>query len=64
MNLTDEKSDTGPWSSLLDPEERKEAWDRGHSVDAKKMTEALGFIDMKQICYCLASALMRHIEFG
>jgi len=28
------------------------------------MTEALGFIDMKQICYCLAHALMKHIEFG
>jgi len=48
----------------LEPEEKKEAWDRGHSVDAKKITEALGFIDMKQICYCLAHALMKHISFG
>ena len=36
-----------PWTSLIDPEERSEAWNRGYSVDAKKMTEALGFIDMK-----------------
>lgn len=28
------------------------------------MTEALGFLDMKQICYCLAHAVMKHIEFG
>jgi len=33
-------------------------------MDSKKVTEALGFIDMKQICYCLAHALMKHIEFG
>ena len=28
------------------------------------MTEALGFLDMKQICYCLAHAIMKHVEFG
>jgi hypothetical protein len=33
-------------------------------MDSKKVTEALGFLDMKQICYCLAHALMKHIEFG
>jgi len=33
-------------------------------MDSKKITEALGFLDLKQICYCLAHALMRHIEFG
>jgi hypothetical protein len=33
-------------------------------MDAKKVTETLGFVDMKQICYCLAHALNKHIEFG
>ena len=32
-------------------------------MDSKKVTEALGFLDMKQICYCLAHALMKHVEF-
>lgn len=53
-----------PWSQLIDKEERDLAFNAGHSLDAKKMTEALGFLDMKQICYCLAHAIMKHIEFG
>lgn len=28
------------------------------------MTEALGFLDMKQICYCLAHCILKHIDFG
>ena len=36
----------------------------GHSLDAKQVTSALGYLDLKQICYCLARALMRHIEFS
>lgn len=28
------------------------------------MTSALGYLDLKQICYCLANALMRHIDFS
>ena len=36
----------------------------GHSLDAKKVTSALGYLDLKQICFCLANALMRHIEFS
>lgn len=36
-----------PWSSLIDKEERDEAFNAGHSLDAKKVTEALGFLDMK-----------------
>ena len=39
-------------------------WNTGYSLNAKKVTETLGFVDMKQICYCLAHAIMRHIEFS
>lgn len=39
-------------------------WNTGYSMNSKKVTEALGFVDMKQICYCLAHAIMKHIEFG
>lgn len=53
-----------PWSSLIDKEERDQAWNAGHSMDAKKVTSALGYLDLKQICYCLAQALMKHIEFS
>ena len=36
----------------------------GASLDSKKVTSALGYLDLKQICYCLAQALMKHIEFS
>jgi hypothetical protein len=49
---------------MIDKIDRDKAWNSGHSMDSKKVTEALGFLDMKQICYCLAHALMKHIEFG
>jgi hypothetical protein len=39
-------------------------WNTGYSLNSKKVTETLGFLDMKQICYCLAGALIKHIEFG
>ena len=58
------KEELKPWSELLTKEERKDLLDAGHSIDAKKVTETLGFLDMKQICYCLAHALMKHIDFG
>lgn len=58
------KQSERPWSSLIDKEERDKQWNQGHSMDSKKVTEALGFLDLKQICYCLAHALMKHIEFG
>lgn len=28
------------------------------------MASALGYLDLKQICLCLAHALMRHIQFS
>lgn len=52
------------WEPLIDKDERDAAWNCGHSLDSKKVTSALGYLDLKQICYCLAQALMKHIEFS
>lgn len=51
-------------SPLLDKHEKDVAMNLGHSLDAKKVTSALGYLDLKQICFCLANTLMRHIEFS
>ena len=42
------------WDPLIEKEERDNAWNCGHSLDSKKVTSALGYLDLKQICYCLA----------
>lgn len=41
------KKGNDPWSELLDPDERKKAFNAGQSIDSKRVTEALGFLDMK-----------------
>ena len=51
-------------SPLLAPEEKEAAFNLGQSLDSKKVTSALGYLDLKQICYCLAQALSKHIEFS
>ena len=33
-------------------------------MNSKKVTSALGYLDLKQICYCLAQALNKHIQFS
>lgn len=52
------------WDPLIDKEDRDKAWNLGHSLDSKKVTSALGYLDLKQICYCLAQALNKHIQFS
>ena len=52
------------WSPMLDKDEKKKAMDLGQSLDSKQVTSALGYLDLKQICYCLAKALNKHIEFS
>ena len=52
------------WDPLIDKAERDKAWNLGHSLDSKKVTSALGYLDLKQICYCLAQALNKHIQFS
>ena len=51
-------------SPLLSADEKKVAWNLGQSIDSKKVTSALGYLDLKQICYCLAQAMNKHIEFS
>ena len=51
-------------SPLIDKEERDRLWNCGQSLNSKQVTSALGYLDLKQICYCLANALMKHIEFS
>lgn len=51
-------------SPLLDKEEKAGAWNLGQSLDSKKITSALGYLDLKQICYCLAQGLNKHIQFS
>ncbi len=41
-------------SPLIDKNERDKLWNLGQSLDSKKVTSALGYLDLKQICYCLA----------
>ena len=64
QSITAEDKKKQVWSDMLSPGERQKAFNAGQSMDSKKVTEALGFLDMKQICYCLAQALMKHVEFG
>ena len=52
------------WESLINKDERDKAFNLGASLDSKKITSALGYLDLKQICYCLAHALNKHIEFS
>ena len=51
-------------SPMLDPAEKHHAMNLGQSMDSKKVTSALGYLDLKQICYCLAQALDKHIKFS
>lgn len=61
---TKNKAKDEKWDPLIEKGERDKAWNLGHSLDSKKVTSALGYLDLKQICYCLAQALMKHIEFS
>lgn len=36
-----------PSSPLIDKAERDKAWNMGHSLDSKKVTSALGYLDLK-----------------
>ena len=63
-NRNGAREENKKWDPLIEKEERDRAWNLGHSLDSKKVTSALGYLDLKQICYCLAQALMKHIEFS
>ena len=64
LGSTDKKVKQRPLSPLLDKKERDEMRDLGQSLDSKKVTSALGYLDLKQICFCLAQGIMKHITFS
>ena len=35
------------WAPLIEKAERDKAWNLGHSLDSKKVTSALGYLDLK-----------------
>jgi len=35
------------WDPLIEKDERDAAWNLGHSLDSKKVTSALGYLDLK-----------------
>ena len=40
-------SNKRPASPLIDKDEREMVWNLGQSLDSKKVTSALGYLDMK-----------------
>lgn len=62
--LKNKKATEKKMSPLLDAGEKEAMWNLGQSMDSKKVTSALGYLDLKQICYCLAQALAKHIQFS
>lgn len=52
------------WSPMLEKDEKEKAINLGQSLDSKKVTSALGYLDLKQICFCLAKALNKHLDFS
>lgn len=51
-------------SPLLLPSEKQSAVEAGHSLDSKKINDAICIIDVESICKCLAHAVLKHIEFS
>jgi len=46
-------------------EERKvKLDDMGHSLDSKWMSDAIGYIDQRLMCWCFAKAVMKHIDYS
>lgn len=48
----------------MDSGEKEKQKNHGYSFNSKKVAGTLGYLNTKQICYCLAHALMKHIEFS
>ena len=44
--------------------ERQKAIDEGQSLDSKKLTDAIGIIDIECIWKWLAHAIIKHISFS
>jgi hypothetical protein len=59
--IMDDKSRSSP---IMSKNEKEAAINAAHSLDSKKVTDAIGVIDIDCICKCLAHAIMKHIEFS
>ncbi|CAI2363742.1 unnamed protein product [Moneuplotes crassus] len=51
-------------SPLLLKSEKESALDYFQSLDSKKVDEAITYVDVENICMCLAHAILKHIEFS
>jgi hypothetical protein len=49
---------------LLDNKTKGKLINLGQSLDSAKLTDALGYIDLKNIIRCLAHAVQRHIDYS
>jgi hypothetical protein len=51
-------------SPMLDSTTKKKLVNLGQSLDSKKMSDAIGYIDLWQLCKSFSKAIMRHISFS
>ena len=49
---------------MLDEKTKEKLINLGQSLDSKKIHEAIGYIDLRQLCKSFSKAIMRHIEFS
>ena len=49
---------------MISKDEIKEAKDYGHSFGSKKVAQGPGYINLRFMCYCLAKAVSKHLEFN
>ena len=49
---------------MLDETTKLKLRELGQSLDSKKITDAIAYIDLRQLCKAFSKAIMRHIEFS
>lgn len=52
------------WSPLITKDEVKEAKDFGQSLGSKKVAQGPGYVNLRFMCYCLAKAIKKHLDFN
>lgn len=53
-----------PSSPMLDERTKHKLINLGSSLDSKKMSDAIGYLDLRQLCKSFGKAIMRHIDFS
>jgi hypothetical protein len=51
-------------SPLLEEKAKAEAMHHGYSFDSKKVTDAIGNLNLKVLCRSFSLAIMKHVEFS